>query len=160
MAKSASNKARKRTVMKNGKIMLDKAMQENGETWDDVEASTMTEEDMNAISNLDYGSHAEGCEFTVWTKQSVYYRLRWAEWVGRVSRNPDGESNTHMFDRPSPESALYRLAHEEPCIIQIGGKEYEATWSAKASRFYLCGMAGKSAHHSEVDSWRPASVKF
>lgn len=65
-----------------------------------------------------------------------------------------------MFDRPPPESALHRLQHEELCIVEIDGKEHEATWSAKNYRFYLRGVGGRSVHHSEVESWRPAAVKF
>lgn len=61
-----------------------------------------------------------------------------------------------MFDRPPPESALWRLQHDEPCIITLDGKEYEAEWSAKNYRFYLCGVGGQSVHYSEVEEWRPA----
>jgi len=63
-----------------------------------------------------------------------------------------------MFDRPPPESALHRLQNEELCIITVDGKEYGATWSANVFRFYL--RDGRSVHHSEVEQWRPAGVKF
>lgn len=66
-----------------------------------------------------------------------------------------------MFDRPEKGSALHRLANEELCIITVDGKEYEAEWSAKNFRFYFKGDAGvHSVSHTNVESWRPASVKF
>lgn len=66
-----------------------------------------------------------------------------------------------MIDRPSPDSALHRLGHEELCIITVDGKEYEAEWSAKNFRFYFKGDTGvSSVSHVNVESWRPAGVRF
>jgi hypothetical protein len=66
-----------------------------------------------------------------------------------------------MFNRPSPDSALHRLQHEELCVITVDGKEYEATWSANNYRFYFRGDFGvSSVGHANVESWRPAGVKF
>ena len=83
--------------MENWKTMLDKALVENGESWEDVEANTMTEQDMNKKFNTGFGG-TEGCPFTVWTKSSVYFPVQYdgAEWVGRVSRHPDNKPTEHQ----------------------------------------------------------------
>jgi len=83
--------------MENWKEMMDKKLKENGEAWEDVEANTMTEADMDKKFDSDFGD-TEGCPFTVWTKNSVYFPICYdgAEWVGRVSRNPDGIPTSHQ----------------------------------------------------------------
>ena len=83
--------------MENWKMMLDGVLKENGESWDDVEANTMTEQDMKKKFDTGFGG-TEGCPFTVWTKNSVYFPLQYdgAEWVGRVSRHPDGKPTEHQ----------------------------------------------------------------
>lgn len=83
--------------MENWKAMLDEALKENGEVWDDVEANTMTEAEMDEAFDAGYGG-TEGIAFTVWTKNSVYFPICYdgAEWVGRVSRNPDGKPTDHQ----------------------------------------------------------------
>lgn len=54
--------------MENWKSMLDEALKENGETWP--------------------------------MKKSVYFPLCYdgSEWVGRVTRNPDGKATDHQSD--------------------------------------------------------------
>lgn len=76
---------------------LNEALNERGESWADVEANTMTEEDMERQFNDGYGG-TEGCAFTVWTKNSVYFPICYdgAEWVGSVARNPDGKPTEHQ----------------------------------------------------------------
>lgn len=82
--------------MENWKAMLDEAMKKNGESWGDVEANTMTDAEMSKMFYSGYGG-IEGCAFTVWTKNSVYFPIYdGAEWVGRVSRNPDGKPTDHQ----------------------------------------------------------------
>ncbi|HET6725915.1 MAG TPA: hypothetical protein VFH85_07920 [Gammaproteobacteria bacterium] len=83
--------------MENWKSMLDEALKENGEAWDDVEANTMTEAEMDKSFDSGYGG-TEGEAFTVWTKNSVYFPVCYdgAERVGRVSRNPDGKPTDHQ----------------------------------------------------------------
>jgi hypothetical protein len=66
-----------------------------------------------------------------------------------------------MIDRPSPESALWRLGPDELCIITVDGKEYEAEWSTNNFRFYFKDDTGvHSVSHVNVEAWRPAGVKF
>ena len=83
--------------MENWKTLLDSVLKENGESWDDVEANTMTEQGMQKNFDAGFGG-VEGCQFTVWTKNSVYFPIQYdgAEWVGRVSRHPDGKPTEHQ----------------------------------------------------------------
>lgn len=83
--------------MANWKMMLKEVLAANGESWDDVVANTMTEEEMGKEFNNGYGC-TNGCPFTVWTKTSVYFPVCYdgAEWVGSVSRNPDGKPTDHQ----------------------------------------------------------------
>lgn len=73
------------------------AMSEAGETWDDVEATTLTLQQLAAEFDDGYGI-AEGCPFTIWTKSRVYFPAVYdgAEWVACVSRNPDGNPTNHI----------------------------------------------------------------
>lgn len=84
-------------IMKNWKTMIDEALEENGEGWGDVQENTMSESDMEKEFDDGFGG-IEGCAFTVWTKRGVYFPVCYegAEWVGRVSRNPDGKPTKHI----------------------------------------------------------------
>ena len=77
--------------------MMNSALEENGESWSDVEANTMTDDEMAKNFDSGYGA-TEGCPFTVWTKNTVYFPLCYdgSEWVGSVSRNPDGRPTNHQ----------------------------------------------------------------
>lgn len=83
--------------MENWKAMLDNALKGNGESWGDVEANTMTDEEMSKMFYSGYG-RIEGCAFTVWTKNFVYFPVCYdgSEWVGCVSRNPDRKPTDHI----------------------------------------------------------------
>lgn len=77
--------------------MLSNALKDNGESWDDVEANTMTEEEMAKEFYSGFGE-PEGRPFTVWTKRSVYFPVchDGSESVGRVSRHPNGVPTWHL----------------------------------------------------------------
>lgn len=79
------------------KRMLNSALCENGETWDDVEGNTMTHGEMQREFYSGFGG-TNGSPFTVWTSKSVYFPVCYdgAEWVGRVSRHPDGKPTKHQ----------------------------------------------------------------
>jgi hypothetical protein len=72
-------------------------MADHGETWDDVESHTLTDEQLDAEFNGGYGC-SEGCAFTVWTKKRVYFPATYdgMEWVSSVSRHPDGVATGHV----------------------------------------------------------------
>ena len=80
------------------KVLIGLEMARHGESWEDVEANTMTEEEMNKV--FDFYSHGgtKGCSFTVWTRARVYFPVSYdgAESVGSVSRHPDGKPTPHL----------------------------------------------------------------
>lgn len=78
--------------------LLVEAMAIHGETWgDDVESSTLTNEDLDVEFNSGFGG-SNGVPFTLWTKGRVYFPGVYdgMEWVSSVSRNPDGVPTTHV----------------------------------------------------------------
>lgn len=83
--------------MGNWKEMLGQALEENGESWAEVESNTMTEDEMAKDFDDGFG-RTKGCSFTVWTKKSVFFPICYdgSEWVGCVSRHPDGKPTDHQ----------------------------------------------------------------
>lgn len=83
--------------MNNWKMMIFEEMKVRGETFEDIESNTLTNEEMEIEFHDGYGS-SEGKPFTVWTKNTVYFPVVYdgAEWVGSVSRNPDGNPTDHQ----------------------------------------------------------------
>ena len=77
--------------------LIEDEMKDWGETWAMIESSTITDAQADADFDDGYGV-AEGAPFTVWTERSVYFPIQYdgAEWVGRVSRNPDGVATPHQ----------------------------------------------------------------
>ncbi len=67
------------------------------ETFSDIVSNTMTDQEMDTEFDDGYGGE-EGCPFTVWTHNRVYFPVTYdgAEWVGSVSRNPDGKPKNHV----------------------------------------------------------------
>lgn len=76
---------------------LSEALEQNSETWGDVEASTLSERQLDNQFDPGYGG-AEGDAFTLWTKDRVYFPAVYdgAEWVAWVPRNPNGEPTGHV----------------------------------------------------------------
>ena len=81
----------------NWKNDLKRAMKERGENLKDIVAGTMSESEMMEEFDCSYGV-VEGCSFTVWTENTVYFPICYdgSEWVGSVSRNPDGKPTKHQ----------------------------------------------------------------
>jgi hypothetical protein len=73
------------------------AMEGYGEKLEDIDSSTLTDAQLDAEFDAGYGG-IEGYEFTVWTKNRVYFPATYdgAEWVASVSRNPDGQPTSHI----------------------------------------------------------------
>lgn len=71
--------------MDNWKTLIGDALQEHGESWADIEASTLTEAQLLQPLTVD-------CPFTIWTAKRVYFPWEYDgdQWVGSVSRQPDG----------------------------------------------------------------------
>jgi hypothetical protein len=79
------------------KKLIAEAMQEQGETWEDVISTTLTPEELDEEFYDDYGT-AEGCPFTLWTTKRVYFPAAYdgAEWVASVPRSPCDEKTRHV----------------------------------------------------------------
>jgi len=76
---------------------ITRCMLGTGETWADVEACTLTDEELDLEFDPGYGGE-NGLPFTLWTKGYVYFPVCYdgSEWCGSVSRNPGGKPNTHV----------------------------------------------------------------
>lgn len=72
-------------------------LQSHNENWDDVVSCTLTNEQLDKTFYSGYGGN-EGDPFTVWTVNRVYFPVCYdgAEWVGSVSRHPDGHPTKHQ----------------------------------------------------------------
>ena len=83
--------------MANWKDLINDVLAYHGESWNDVEANTMTEKEMTKEFDEGYGG-TQGCYFTIWTKKSVIFPACYdgSEWAARVSRNPDNQPTTHI----------------------------------------------------------------
>lgn len=73
------------------------ALEANDETWGDVEACTLSPEELDREFDGGFGE-VLGVPFTLWTKKAVYFPCSYdgAEWCGFVSRHPDGKPTSHM----------------------------------------------------------------
>lgn len=76
--------------------MISQEMAGHCESFNDVISSTLTEEQLN--TDPDIGFHSEGLEFTIWTKNRVYFPAKYdgVEWCASVSRNPDGKPTVQV----------------------------------------------------------------
>ena len=76
---------------------LSRAFEEANDAWENIEASTLTDSQLDRSFYAGYGG-SEGDAFTVWTKTKVYFPIVYdgSEWVGWVSRNPDGVPTAHQ----------------------------------------------------------------
>lgn len=83
--------------MGNWKKLIEYEMKQQGETFDDVVECTLTDEELVVEFDSGYGG-SEGAPFTLWTTNRVYFPVVYdgAEWVGSVSRNPDGKPTYHL----------------------------------------------------------------
>lgn len=77
--------------------MLTYEMKSRGEALSDLEANTLTEEEMDVKFDSGYGN-TEGLPFTAWSAKTVYFPVCYdgAECVGSVSRHPDGKPTSHQ----------------------------------------------------------------
>jgi hypothetical protein len=79
------------------KRLIASELKMQGETWDDIESITLSEDELAAEFNPD-SSTEEGKPFTAWTARRVYFPMQHGglEWVGSVSRIPDGKPTEHL----------------------------------------------------------------
>jgi len=83
--------------LKSWKELLLSEMRIRRETLLDIEVNTLSDEEMEAEFDPDYGG-TNGGPFTIWTRKTVYFPLCYdgAEWVGSVARHPDGVPTSHQ----------------------------------------------------------------
>lgn len=79
------------------KELITSEMKIHSEGWNHIAESTLTDEQADTKFDHGYGGE-EGCDFTVWTANRVYFPICYdgAEWCGSVARNPDGKSTAHQ----------------------------------------------------------------
>ena len=83
--------------MTNWKECIEGEMKLHNETFDDVVECTLTKEELMVEFDSGFGG-SEGAPFTLWTTNRTYFPVVYdgAEWVGSVSRNPDGKPTYHL----------------------------------------------------------------
>ena len=79
------------------RLLLAEAMEGRGESMADLVSITLSDEQLDKRFDDGYGGN-EGEPFTAWTANTVYFPIVYdgAEWVGSVSRNPDGKPTKHQ----------------------------------------------------------------
>jgi hypothetical protein len=79
--------------------LIKKELSKQKESFSDIISITLTENELNQEFDDDYGL-LEGIPFTAWTTNRVYFPVDFngAEWVGSVSRNPNGIPTKHIGD--------------------------------------------------------------
>ena len=84
-------------VMTRWRTELSMAMESQGDSWDDVEGSTLTDGELDQEFNEGFGA-TEGVPFTLWTKKRVYFPWVYdgSEGVASVPRNPCNERTQHV----------------------------------------------------------------
>jgi hypothetical protein len=83
--------------MTNWKELIEYDMDFYDDSFENVESCTLSKEELLVNFDPEHGS-TEGKPFTLWTKTRVYFPLCFdgGEWVGSVSRTPDGIPTPHM----------------------------------------------------------------
>ena len=83
--------------MTNWKKLIQDEMERQGETFEDLVECTLNDEELVVEFYNGYGGE-EGKPFTLWTNNRVYFPVVYdgSEWVGSVSRNPDGKPTYHL----------------------------------------------------------------
>ena len=77
--------------------LIEEALRDAGDKWEDVVGHTFIGDSLDVKFHNGFGG-SEGCPFTLWTAERVYFPVVYdgAEWVGSAPRNPCGEAMGHM----------------------------------------------------------------
>lgn len=87
-----------RETMSCWRRLIEYSMKLHGETFEDIVGHAPdTKSWMDVPFDDGYGSQ-QGCPFTLWTKNRVYFPLCYdgSEWVGSAPRNPCDEEMGHQ----------------------------------------------------------------
>lgn len=78
--------------------LISKSLQDNKESWDDVESMIPKKGKWLEYLFDDDSFSIEGVPFTIWTKNNVYFPACYDgnEWVESVSRNPNNIPTKHI----------------------------------------------------------------
>ena len=81
----------------NWKELISYEMKLYEDSWDNLESSTISQNQLMVKFDDDYG-WPEGIPFCIWTKTRVYFPVVYdgAEWCSSVSRDPDGNPKNHV----------------------------------------------------------------
>ena len=79
------------------RTMIVTAMKRKNETWDDLEAITIVEGELDRRFDSGYGG-IDGASFCAWTKNYVYFPATYdgSEWCACVPRNPVDRPVDHI----------------------------------------------------------------
>ena len=79
------------------RALVSTELHNRGEGWEDVVANTMNDEQMD-VQFYDGFGVAEGCPFTIWTENRVYFPAVYdgSEWCASVPRHPNGIPTRHV----------------------------------------------------------------
>ena len=77
--------------------LIEKGLRLHEESWDDVEACTLTESELDVEFDDGWGG-SSGKPFTAWTADRVYFPAVYdgSEWASSAPRNPCGEAIEHV----------------------------------------------------------------
>lgn len=77
--------------------LISEKMSLRGDDWANVVSCTLSDAGLDKEFDAGFGSE-EGEPFTVWTETTVYFPLVFdgGEFVGSVSRHPDGKPTPHQ----------------------------------------------------------------
>ena len=78
--------------------MILEEMVYHSDDWNNIVSTTLTDEHADIKFDASSGYSTEGCPFTVWTADRVYFPVGFdgAEWCESVARNPDGKPTEHL----------------------------------------------------------------
>lgn len=77
--------------------LITRRMDAHKDGWDHLVSCTLSDEELDVKFDDGYGI-SQGKPFTLWTTGYVYFPIVYdgAEYVGSVSRSPDGEPTEHF----------------------------------------------------------------
>ena len=84
-------------ALKTWRELISSEMKKHADSFDNLVSCTLSDDDLDEEFDSGYGK-TRGKPFTLWTKDRVYFPLSYdgLEFVGSVSRFPDGKPTEHI----------------------------------------------------------------